>query len=120
VTIEIKDLFSSAIENIWEWTPPDPYDVYFDLSLNIGLKGEEAADIFQIVVSTPQGMQGKARPGSNIIDDRSTLIVERYDREEVRRHLEEVVAKCDSDSQIEWQWKLQRYFRWEYEDYVVE
>ena len=35
-------------------------------------------------------------------------------------HLRRILAACDSDDIIQRQWKLQRYFFWEYEDHDKE
>jgi len=119
VAIEIKDYFASDIDDFWSWKPSDPQDVYFALSLNIGPEDEDGADIFEVVIATPLGLVGKARTGSNIIADRAILIVASYDRKEVLEHLGSILSKCASESWVESSQKLQRYFHWEYEDYVL-
>lgn len=97
---------------------PSRSDVCVLLQVEIGASGDERADVFSCVVATPDGV--KRLPDANgIVCDRALLVVTEFSWELVAAWLDAVLLKCSSQ---DWQTSvglLQRYFKWEYEDYVV-
>lgn len=48
---------------------------------------------------------------------RHTLITREYNINEIKKIIENYIAKCDGNTWLEVAEKLSRYFSWEYEDY---
>ena len=113
--LEVKTWSSPDVE-LESWVPDAPNEVYFLLELEIGVVGEERRDIFQVVVATPEGLRARAR--ANVIAERGTLVVSEYSWRDLRRSIQSIVERCESPTWSESALKLQRYFEWEYEDYV--
>jgi hypothetical protein len=119
ITPGLQGFFSSDVENLNGFRPSSLADIYFPLELSIGVKGEKAADLFQILVTSPEALRKRAK--TNIYGPgRHCLIVFEYDWPAIKAYLEELVLKCAADTWEEVTQKLSRYFHWEYEDYVRE
>jgi hypothetical protein len=78
--------------------------------LSIGLADDEKADQFQVVVATPQALQGRPRRRHGKL-----LVVQSYDWEKVRDTLEHWVRECDRLTWAETLNCLRARFAWEYE-----
>lgn len=115
---EIKDYFSSDIVDLATWKPASLESLHFGLELSIGSPGGDAADLFQIVIASPEALRRQLGT-IRIVSGRHHLIVSSYDWPEIQRYLEELVSKCAAPTWPEAAAKLSRHFDWEYEDYVV-
>lgn len=100
---------------LFAWEPTSLEEVFFLLEFEIGLDGDERRDLFEVVVATPEGLRAIA--GKNVIADRATLVISEYSWARVRQAVEEIIKRCQAPSWREAVMKLQRYFRWEYEDW---
>jgi len=120
IELEIKDWFSSDINEIWNWVPKNNSDLYFTLDIEIGEVGKSEGSIFQIVIATPEGIRCNSNIRNNILSDRNLLILRNYDWDSVQKHLRKIVKSCSATTYEQSMLKLQRYFLWEYEDVVVE
>lgn len=119
--LEVKDYYSSDIDSVWEWLPPDDEDVFFGLSVYIGVQGKESSDIWEVNIATPKGLlRTSFRECQHVISTRSLIVLERYSWRVLKETIEEIVSECDHEDQRVWQWKLQRFFSWEYEDYSID
>lgn len=118
--LEVKSFFSSDVDAcIYHWQPEDPDVVCIQFSIDIGVEGQEASDDFQTVVATPKGLV-EAMTIHNINSfDRNLMVYKIYSFDQVKKDIESIVAKCQCDTFEESTLKLQRYFLWEYEDYVL-
>ncbi|WP_375773343.1 immunity 8 family protein [Archangium gephyra] len=116
VELEIRS-WSSPDVDFKAWRPDDRSDVFFLLEMEIGVAGEAGMDVFQVVVSTPEGL--RARSSKPVVRERATLILADYSWDLLRRTCVEIVARCAAASWEESVLRLQRYFMWEYEDYSV-
>ena len=114
--LEIRSWSSPDIE-FKTWRPDARSDVFFLLEMEIGVVGEAEMDIFQVVVSTPEGL--RARASNPVVRERATLILSEYSWELLRRTCVDIVKRCAAPSWDESVLRLQRYFMWEYEDYSV-
>jgi hypothetical protein len=115
VRLRVKSIVSSDVD-VDEWTPGSLEDVYFPLELEIGLAGAESASLFQLLVATPEGLRRYAR--TEIISERGLLVLSEFSWQIVHETLDRIIVGCAGNSWQETTVRLQRYFTWEYEDYV--
>jgi hypothetical protein len=115
VRLRIKSIHSPDVE-IDAWRPESLEDVYFPLELEIGLAEKESASLFQIMVATPEGLRRNAK--ETIISERGMLVLSEFSWKIVHDALDRIIASSAGDSWQETVLRLQRYFFWEYEDYV--
>lgn len=114
---EIKRLYSTEVE-LDEWEPDTLADVYFLAEMEIGEVDDERRDMFYVKVATPEGLRANAT--NAVIADRGVLVVSAYSLPELREHLSKLLLRCEGSTWSDVAAKLQRYFVWEYEDYVEE
>jgi ribosome biogenesis protein Tsr3 len=117
IKLKIQDFYSPDVE-VHSCEPEAPEAVRFLLELEIGEAGNERKDLFQVVVATPEGLRAGAK--DSVIADRATIVVSEYSWIQLRRAVEQIVERCEAPTWKEAVLRLQRYFRWEYEDYVQE
>jgi|LakMenE01Jun11ns_1017448.scaffolds.fasta_scaffold9907367_2 hypothetical protein len=118
ITPEIRSISSPDIE-FYSWEPATLEEVFFLVEMEIGEKGVAGADLFQVVISTPEGLRAKAGSGKTILRVRSTIVVSNYDWNCIRETLELIVRDCEAESWVHTTLRLQRYFKWEYEDFQM-
>jgi hypothetical protein len=118
MSLMVRSLHSPDVEDLARWVPDDPQDVLLLVELEIGQGRESGADLFQIVVATPRGLDRyrKAKPNP-IVFDRGLLVMSAYSRERFRDWLARTVARCDAGNWAESVHLLRRFFSWEYDDY---
>ena len=107
---EIKGIDSADAPDLEGWRPASLEDLYLGLTLSIGPVDQEAADLFQIVIASPQAIAG--RPDRRRA---KLLVVQEYDWPAIRRTLEAWVAECNADSLGRVIDRLRQKFHWEYE-----
>ena len=117
IKLKVQDFYSPDIE-VHSWEPEAPESVRFLLELEIGEAGDEKRDLFQVLVATPEGLRAAAREG--VIADRATIVISDYSWLQIQHAVQGIVERCEAPTWEEAVLKLQRYFRWEYEDYVQE
>lgn len=98
------------------WKPSSLEEVHFPVQMEIGEVGVEGADIFSLMVATPEGLRRYAK--KDVISERALLVLSEFSWEIVHQALDRILEKCAADSWNESVLRLQRYFHWEYEDYV--
>ncbi|MEM9193096.1 MAG: Imm8 family immunity protein [Myxococcota bacterium] len=117
---EIKNVAVSSNElhsNIRIWQPSSETDFAVTLILDIGPKRKRAADEFYLRLATPVGLAGLSE-SNGIISEGPLLVVRRYDFTVLWEWLQATVTKCNDESWLLCVQKLQRYFRWEWDDYT--
>lgn len=119
IRLEIRSIGSPDIEFL-SWEPTTNADVFFLVEMEIGEVGVSGADLFQVVVTTPEALRARSKIETNTIRERCTLIVSSYDWQDTQESLESIVRKCEAENWINSTLNLQRYFKWEYEDYQME
>jgi hypothetical protein len=107
---------SSPDVQVRVWEPSSRADVYLYLQVEIGADGEEGSDVFGLMVCTPEGLRSHAR--EPVIAQRATLVISDFSWEQVFAAVRDIVGKCTGTDWNDSVIRLQRYFRWEYEDYV--
>jgi hypothetical protein len=137
----IADYHSADVSDLASWSPDSLADIYFGLELSIGIAREEGADLFQVLVATPEALRKyssytphmlgrpceatrdfeRANPHllGRYFPARNMLVVMDYSWPDIRSVLEGIVDSCAGDSWDEIASKLSRYFHWEYEDHRV-
>jgi hypothetical protein len=102
-----------------EWIPTKNR-AFVLLQLDIGIVGEAACDTFDVIVATPEGLTGTREDSVGALAQRVTIVIRHFTWEAVRGILNDIIRRCESDTWPESVLRLQRYLRWEYEDYVVD
>jgi hypothetical protein len=118
MALTVRSLHSPEVDDLARWVPDDPQDVLFLVQLEIGQEANGSADLFQIVVATPRGLERYRRARTNpIIFDRGLLVMSVYSRDRFRDWLTRTLARCDAGCWAESVQLLRRFFLWEYDDY---
>lgn len=119
--LEIKSIHSPDVE-IDLWQPDTQADVCFLLEVEIGEAGKERADVFQLMVATPEGLRQKSDiigREFSVLSDRALVTFSEFSWRHLHQQLTVIIEKCTASSWEESVLRLQRYFSWEYEDYVL-
>ena len=106
----IKGFYCFDRPDFETWQPDHCEEVYLGLELSIGLIEREGADLFQLVVATPQAIQGRAERRRCKL-----LVVEQYNWQQIKAILEQWVGECDRLTWEEIAGCLRQRFDWEYE-----
>lgn len=113
LTIEIKGVH-------WHPDPPETAEgaVQATVAAEIGVRGEEGADIFHVYVCTPEWVQERV-DAEVVFWPRGHLIVRRLDLEHVRAVLGALARRlAGSRDWAQCAERLNRYLCWEFEDYT--
>lgn len=99
---------------------PRSYDVSFEeisiyLTLSIGPDNENGSEYFRVFVCSPEWLVKRLWEPELI---RHTLIVRRYNFDNIISIINECIEKCTCETWTETAQKLSRYFAWEFEDYI--
>lgn len=119
IRLEIRSIGSPDVE-FDSWKPSTNEEIFFLIEIEIGETGVEGADLFQVVVATPEALRARSITGKYTIRDRSTIVVSNYDWKKIKNALEAIIRSCESESWETSTLNLQRYFVWEYETYKIE
>ena len=115
IELEIRTVSSPDIE-FWGEVPC-VNDIYFLVQIEIGERGDDRQDLFQVMVATPEALRSRATGGAVLLVDRATLVVNELSWKTLMQELGRIVEVCCGSDWNESVLKLQRYLRWEYEDY---
>ena len=116
ISLEVRSWSSPDVEPETE-IPVAREAAHFLFELEIGEEGVDGADVFYVVVTTPEALRAKATEGETVLRERATLVVSDFEWWRIRTRLERIVESCAGKDWRESVLRLQRYFRWEYEDY---
>ena len=110
-TPEIKNIFSPDIDQVK--LPEVPNNCAILIEIDIGLKGEEGADIFYFTAITPKAIaeHPEKRWG------RGYLIMPIFSWGEIKKSLENLLMHCSGEDWNEISSKLSKELHWEYENY---
>lgn len=97
------------------YIPEDKNEFFITLNLSIGTSKSNGADYFDLSVCSPEWLC-KRQWLPEIL--RHTLIVRKYDLNEITETINSYIEKCNCDTWMETAEKLSRYFAWEFEDYT--
>jgi hypothetical protein len=116
----IKGFYSSDVDNLSTWSPASPKEVYYPLELSIGPKDDQRADLFHVLVASPEAIRSRFANSLKCRSGHHLLLVAEHDWPSIARYCEDVVRDCAADTWDEVAVRLGRHFRWEYEDYIQE
>lgn len=100
--------------------------VYFHLELHIGESGVDEDWVFQILVSTHDGIErhhrGGAKAAFESIEKRNEemgksalIVIDDYSFEKLMKRLESIVISCERNDPEKSLLELRKHFFWEYE-----
>lgn len=112
---KLKQLSSPDIDlnNYW---PEDENNFGFLLEASIGLEHEGGADVFSIMVCTPDWIKSEYLSRKNVWG-RHMLIVFNYDLDEIKKVIIRYIENCTGDNWLAIAQKISRVGAWEFEDY---
>lgn len=87
---------------------PDPSDVTFQLSLDIGIDGTSKTDIFQCLITTDRNRE-------TIPKKAKSIIFKEYSYRGLREKILGIVESCEAETWYDCLYCLRRHFLWEYE-----
>jgi Immunity protein 8 len=121
ITPQIRSLFSPDAPGFPRWEAGDPSDVAILVEVEIGEDGQPGADVFQIMLVTPKGLERMAaNKREPVILDRGLVVMREATAAGFEAWLSTTVEACAADTWVATVFNLQRYFRWEYENYKME
>jgi len=112
---ELKGISSPDVELGTYW-PEDETCFGFLIEALIGPEGEKGADLFQIMVCTPDWIKANYSD-RKAVWGRHMLIVLDYDLLEIKSTISRYVESCTADDWYGLALKLSRIGGWEFEDY---
>jgi hypothetical protein len=117
ISLEVRSVSSSDVDpDEWE---PTGNRVLVALALEIGVAGTKGADLFYVTVATPEGLSEAEREDEvGALASRATIVVGTFSWKKVHAIIRKIVRQCEAATWDESLGKLQRYFQWEYEDFV--
>jgi hypothetical protein len=127
IGLRIRNIVSPNVD-FDVWRPDSLEDVYFPLEMEIGPVGKDMADVFGVIVATPEGLRRFAKRGiisergllKEVISERGLLVLSEFSWEVVHKTLDRILEAGAGETWNESVLRLQRYLRWEYEDYTAE
>ncbi|MBT2116778.1 hypothetical protein KK141_05810 [Dyella sp. LX-66] len=113
----LREMSSAMTDPLDQWRPRTLEETYTTLDLDIAMSdGEQGSNLFYVKMATPEALR---RRGSGfLITGHRVLVVDKFDYKLLRRAIEDILEECTRDTWEESCAVLQRYFAWEYEDYV--
>lgn len=110
---ELKAIWSIE-HDLKMYVPEDTNKFAITLNLSIGSSKSDGADYFDLFVCSPEWLC-KHQWIPEIL--RHTLIVRKYDLDEITETINKYIEKCTCKTWEETAQKLSSYFAWEFEDY---
>jgi hypothetical protein len=115
ITAQIKNIDLSSEVPWRDFVPADVACFGFYLTASIGTVGEDAGDLFQVLVCTPQWLSEANRRGK-YIGVRHFEICGPFDVDTIEEALTKFVENCRGESWQEVVEKLSQKAEWEFED----
>lgn len=103
--------------DVERFTPDDPDNFGLLVQLMIGPEGVEGEESFDVVVCTPQWLEGVAENG-RVVSLRHHVLVHHYDLAAIVQFVEEFLSDIEGANWPEVAAIVARLGRWEFEDYV--
>lgn len=124
--LEIKDIYSGDIEEVWNWQKTSNESVYFQLEIEVGECGVSGGNLFQLIVATPEGFRvhhvGEAKKSflslkaiNKSLGKNSLLIINDYSWERLLERLNQIIKSCEKETWEQSIYELRKNFFWEYE-----
>lgn len=114
----VRSISSTDVE-LDTWYPETMEDVFVSLDIEVEFSdGNEGINLFYVTLATPEALSKHRTPP--ILVEHRTIVVSEYSYDIVRKAILNIAEKCTRKTWEESCLALQRYFQWEYEDYVLE
>ena len=114
--LEIRSISSSDFE-LEEFAPKTSEDVLFVLDIEIGVLGEDGADLFYVTVATKEALKSKpATPTTS----KGPLVLEEYSFKILLELVGSIVAACEQSTWSQSVECLKGVFDHEYDGYILE
>ena len=112
------DVGGDLLESYW----PDNEECFcLSITVSIGIKGEDGAVNYNLMVCTPDWLKNKIK-ASSVEWGRHKLIINKFDPGLIKGAVEEklyfLLEKFPNDDGMAFSEKLGRYAHWEFEDYI--
>ena len=115
---ELKDFYSTEVEDLENYQPEDPEKFSFDLAILVGPKGEEGAEKFEMEVCTFKWLEETCGE-DEVAMSRHRLMVHYYNYKRIIDFIEHYLrTRCSGENWHEVGEKVSRLGYWEFEDYV--
>lgn len=100
------------------WNPRTREEVYDIITMMVAFDDvNEGTNYFSFNIATPEAL--RARDEYPIIATNRTIIISDYDYDVLLDEINRILEVCSRETYHECCSAMQRYFLWEYEDYVV-
>lgn len=76
------------------WRPASPEDIHVPVQLEIGPEGEEGADLFSVMIVTPEAFMAR-RGDAIVLAGRATMVVSGWDWEAIQGQLMVWIEGCE-------------------------
>jgi hypothetical protein len=113
---EVKSLMSTEVYDLENYRPDDYQSFCFTVTVSVGIKGEDGADMFNVNVCTPKWLLENYSKEEMLLG-RHKLIVFYCDMPMILRRIRKLFDNCVGDNWAEIALKLSRVGHWEFEDY---
>lgn len=113
---ELKRIHSPDVVDLGNPSVPDDKPFCVLIQAMFGQQGIEGEEAFDVLVCNPSWVEEQARRGA--FSGRHTLIVSRFDIDQVRAFLNNAATESCAESWDAVATKLGRVGKWEFEDYV--
>lgn len=101
-----------------KWKPRNLEDIYISVVLDISLEGFDGSNLFYVTISTPEALRKNINNPILVLN--RTIIIADYSYSLVNQTILSILDKCAGSTWEECCLRLQRYFEWEYEDFICE
>ena len=108
---EIQDYWCSEVNDLDSWEPEDPQYVDLWFSVAIGIKGNDAADDFQVHLVSESQLR-------HTYNKNYLLVIPYYENwSDVMNRLSECIEDCKDINWSGMSAQLEKLYLWEYHDY---
>lgn len=114
--VKVNTIFSSDVSDLKLFIPDKHDNFGFSLTLNIGVAGDEAGDLFEMYVCTPKWLSDTLTKDA-VFFGYQYIIVRSYNYDLLLKSINRVVENCSGETWEEIAVKLNRYGRWEFDEY---
>jgi hypothetical protein len=111
--LELRSFHSADVDRVWEWTPSNEDEVYFQLTFEVGERGAAGGHLFQTVVCSPAAFRTRVKSRR---EGWYYLVIDDYSWEEVTRQLLSEIQKRTRGSWNDSMVEIGKRFIWEYSD----
>lgn len=114
---ELKEIYSRDIfVDMYEYVPEDEDFFEIELTLIIGVKGQDGGDIFYINVCSPKWIS-KLRENQDYLSKKGYIIIDKYDFSHIKRIIDNKLSDISGYSWTDIVHKINFFAIWEFDDY---